>query len=91
MLGAFQGTAAFDDGTTLGISPLEPYATTVGMEETKWVTPKDIDFQKGREKMEEWRRRKVAEVIPVGIRSGRGCWGEGVLCEGRGVRGRNGG
>lgn len=60
MLGALQGTAAFDEDTTLGISPPEPYATPVEMEETRWVAPKDIDFEKRRNAMEEW-RRKVAE------------------------------
>ena len=61
MLGAFQGTAALDEDITLGTLSPEPSATPVGMDGMKWVAPKDVDFERGRESKEEWRKRKEAE------------------------------
>ena len=63
MLGVFEGTAAFEDDNDLGIMSSERCITSMGEADTQrqWVAPKDIDFEKGRKAMEEWRKKRKEE------------------------------
>ena len=63
MLGVFEGTAAFEDDNDLGIMSSERCITSMGEADIQrqWVAPKDIDFEKGRKAMEEWRKKRKEE------------------------------
>ena len=61
MLGALRKTAAFNEGTTFSMSLQEPYLTLVKKKGAVGVAPNGIDFEKERNVIDGWRKRREEE------------------------------